>query len=248
MSKNTNSRVRQGDWDGYWRASAETAGQLTSVDRALLATLREWCGNPAERSFLEAGSGSGKISCVLAAEGADASLVDLSREALDLSREVFRGSSVPATFVRGSILDLPFNDEGFDVVWNEGVVEHFDRAARMRIVKEMARVCRPEGWVITFAPYAGAHLYRLGKWVAEKRDAWVFGREEPLSSMRPEFRAAGLTVVDEKSIAFWGQVHFLVYIPLLRVIPRLTACVEPRLEFFDRLLPGYFLATAGRKR
>jgi SAM-dependent methyltransferase len=239
--------LRQANWNEYWRDRAALAERLTSVDLAVLAALEEWCGPPADKRFLEAGSGSGKISRVLARDGAHTALVDASHEAVALSRALYGGQALAGAFARGSIFHLPFGDGCFDVVWNEGVVEHFDHEARIRILDEMARVCRPGGRVITFAPYAGAHVYRFGKWFAEKRGTWVFGREEPLMTMEREFRAAGLTVEEERTIGFWGQIHFLSYIPVLRAIPRLTGWMESSLPFVDRVLPGYFLSTAGRK-
>ncbi|MCK4545953.1 MAG: class I SAM-dependent methyltransferase [Candidatus Eisenbacteria sp.] len=237
----------QAGWDRYWRDCPELAGKLTSVDAAVLRVLQEWCGPLQSRSLLEAGSGSGKISRVLALEGARTCLVDLSNQAIRLSRESFRQKGALGSFLRASILQFPFGDNCFDIVWNEGVVEHFDANTRKQIVGEMARVCRQGGWVVTFAPYAGAHLYRLGKWYAERRGTWAFGREEPLPTMEPEFLAAGLTVAREETIGFWGQVHFLSYIPVVRVIPRLTAWMESGLGVLDRFLPGYFLVTAARK-
>lgn len=237
---------RQG-WDAYWQGSPELAETLTSVDRSVLETLREQCGPLEGKTFLEAGSGSGKISRVLAQEGASVFLVDLSDQAVLLSRSSFSRHCAPGFFLQGSIFHLPFASESFDVVWNEGVVEHFDRGPRIEIIREMARSCRRGGWVVTFAPYSGAHLYRLGKWFAERRGRWVFGREEPLPTMKQEFSEAGLVVEQEESVGFWGQVHFLSYVPAVRLALGLTRRLEGGLAFFDRFLPGYFLATVGRK-
>lgn len=54
---------------------------------------------------------------------------------------------------QGSLEHLPFPDDTFDLVINEGVVEHWlDDRERLMVLREMVRVTRPGGVVAVLVP------------------------------------------------------------------------------------------------
>jgi len=104
--------------------------------------------------ILEPGCGSGKFSLALASLGHRVI-------ALDYVFDVLRG--VQATQERlgvqliglcqGSLEHLPFPDDTFGLVINEGVVEHWlDDRERLMVLQEMVRVTRPNGVVAVIVP------------------------------------------------------------------------------------------------
>jgi len=47
--------------------------------------------------------------------------------------------------MKGDGFSLPFKDESFDVVYSEGVIEHFPIDRSTQMIREHARVCRTGG-------------------------------------------------------------------------------------------------------
>lgn len=93
---------------------------------------------------LDAGCGVGMYVTAFARAGARAYGIEIE---LDRAAEALRESS---QIVAGSVETLPFCDACFDLVFSHEVIEHVvDDAAAIR---EAARVVRPGGHVVVFAP------------------------------------------------------------------------------------------------
>ena len=75
--------------------------------------------------ILEAGSGTGGLSQQLAKAGADVFVLDIVPACLQAAR---RKGAAPGTLqgVVGDLFHCPFPDGAFDVVFNSGVMEHFE--------------------------------------------------------------------------------------------------------------------------
>ncbi|MDD4899243.1 MAG: class I SAM-dependent methyltransferase, partial [Candidatus Omnitrophica bacterium] len=138
----------------------------------------------AAKSFIEVGSGSGRISFRLERSGATAYLLDKSRQALSFSKEHFSRTKTPHKAVCASIFNMPYPDNAFDVVWNAGVIEHFIGREQEDALKEMVRICKRGGIIITLNPYAGSFLHTFGKCIIEKLTQYPFGREIPIVSLK----------------------------------------------------------------
>ncbi|HKJ58462.1 MAG TPA: methyltransferase domain-containing protein, partial [Halobacteriales archaeon] len=108
-----------------------------------LATLADL---DADASVLDVGAGIGGPSRTLAAEfGCDVVGIDLVEEycrAATLFTERV-GLSDSVTFRRGNALDLPFEDDRFDVVWFEHTLMNVE--AKGRAFEEASRVLAPGG-------------------------------------------------------------------------------------------------------
>lgn len=115
-----------------------------------------------ESSILEPGCGSGKFSLVLASLGHHVIALDYVSDILRTVRETERGLGQDwpwrlRGYCNGDLENLPLSDDSFDLVINEGVVEHWlNDAQRMNVLREMVRVTRPLGVVAVIVPN-GAH-------------------------------------------------------------------------------------------
>jgi SAM-dependent methyltransferase len=169
-------------WGRFWQ-KGQAWGEWDEVSQAQYDALKALFPEPASLRVLEAGSGTGRVSLRLAKEGAQVTLLDLSEEALHLSRRLMTAWGVSAATVVGSLFALPFKDSQFTLVWNGGVLEHYDEAEQRQMLSEMVRVSAQ--WVVVMVPNRQALFYRWAKKYLEWRGKWAFGRECPLDTLAP---------------------------------------------------------------
>jgi len=101
----------------------------------------------AGKRVLEIGLGEGSESESLISRGARWSGVDLTAESIARvqTRLSLRGLSYEA-LKQGSVLDLPFADDSFDIVFSHGVLHHVPQIGHAQ--KEIHRVLRPDGQLV----------------------------------------------------------------------------------------------------
>jgi len=143
-----------------------------------------------ERSFvLEAGCGTGQTLFPLSKKYETVGL-DISQAALNLARLNCKNP------VLGSIFEIPFKENTFDLVYNSGVIEHFRDPDNVAAIAEMARVTKPSGRVIIIVPNTFCLWYKAGKFIAVIMRNFEFGYEEDYSPKRLKtaVRKAGLEI------------------------------------------------------
>ena len=92
--------------------------------------------------ILDAGCGSGRDSATLTNLGAEVTGIDLSRGLIDIAKHKRPG----ITFIEGSFLDIPYENETFDGVWSHASVVHLDTIEDVkRALNEFHRVLKPGG-------------------------------------------------------------------------------------------------------
>ena len=133
---------------------------------------------PKGSSLLEAGSGSGQISALLARDGYDVTLLDFSDVALAKSREIFERNGLEARFILADLFEMDPQKTGtHDVVWNSGVLEHFDGWQVIDALQAMSRTAKR--LVIFLVPNPGSGHYMEFRQKALKDGAWQWGLEIP---------------------------------------------------------------------
>ena len=115
--------------------------------------------------IFEPGSGGGMACAQLAKKGFEITSMDLSENALRKGKSLFKSLSLDGKFTMGDLFHMPIKNEQFDVVFNQGVMEHF-RLAKMDAsagVKEMMRVVKKDGTLIILVPAYFSPLYFIYK-------------------------------------------------------------------------------------
>jgi SAM-dependent methyltransferase len=245
-------------WDDIWNEKRQLAsgrfGAILARDiiyRTVTGILRREIPDAGGTRILEPGSGTGLVSLGLAKRGADVFLFDLSPEAVRLSKVLFAREQVTESTTQGTILQLPFQDDSFDVTWNGGVIEHFEKPDQIAILKEMLRVTKPDGKVVVIVPSADGKIYMRAKARADRHGLWQPGYEVPMSTLTHLVPELPASLVREYRTGFMAQLHFMKYYFAGSRLLRLGWCGIVELLslvlFPLNRLPGYLLVSVLKK-
>ena len=176
-------------WDDFW-ASSPGVGDVYANDGRLVTFLLSRIDVRGLR-VLEVGAGTGRDSLELARRGARVFTLDYSDQSLRLMRDV---AGDELEIVCGEALALPFADASFDVVFHQGLLEHFRQP--LDLLRENHRVLRPGGHLLVDVPQR-YHYYTVMKHALMAMNRWFAGWETEFSAreLSSLMRGAGFEVV-----------------------------------------------------
>ena len=170
-------------WNKYWNTKELWQNMLKYTPTA--RNVFRFCRSlnlPKRAKILDAGCGTGKLASFWAEEGYDIVGIDISEEALAITRK--KGvKTKKADILKG----LPFKDGEFDLVYSDGLLEHFTDPEE--ILTELFRVSKKH--VLTFvpriSPYANvtAALLRPPEEFKREDNEWV--------NIHKKFKPAAIT-------------------------------------------------------
>jgi ubiquinone/menaquinone biosynthesis C-methylase UbiE len=185
---------RRENWETFWKEKEDVAQVYSNEDRILRNLLRQ--GNLRGKKILEIGAGTGRDSFPLIKYGADVVQLDYAENSLRILKRLADDLHLPARIVGGDTFQLPFPDETFDVVFHQGLLEHFRRPQAEALLKENIRVLKRGGILLVDVPQRW-HVYTLAKHLLMALNKWFAGWERSFSvgELRSRMRALGLTPV-----------------------------------------------------
>ena len=104
--------------------------------------------SPAERAqtkVLELGCGSGANLWMVAREGFDAHGIDFADSGLKCCHEALTSWGVEAKLQKADMLDLPYDDEAFDFVYDVVSMQCLNYEQHAKAYREVARILKPGG-------------------------------------------------------------------------------------------------------
>ena len=161
---------------------------------------------------LEVGCGSAIDSHILAEdERLEIYVVDRSETSLEVAKRVSSYFSRAPRFLASDATHLSFPEETFDIVFSQGLIEHFRDP--LPPLKEQVRVLKSTGYLIVDVPqkYAGLGLYSLRKHWKINRGKWEWGWETEYSylELKKLGRNLGLTPICVGGYAYDGLFNCL---------------------------------------
>lgn len=193
-------------------------------------------------SVLEIGSGSGATSLYMAMNGRKCTALDYAEPCLELAKRASLKLGCDLVTVFGDATqELPFADNQFDVVFQAGLLEHFQKEDRINLLKQWGRVGRR---MVSIIPNASSIAYRVGKSRMEKNGTWSYGLELPQYSLHGEFLEAGFHVTSEYTI---GEKHALEFLPKYHPLRLVLSWLIKNNPCEDNCGQGYLLVTVGEK-
>jgi len=109
----------------------------------------------ASKKVLDVASGAGYGSALLAEKAEVVCGLDIDRQAIEFAAQKYRRDNL--RYCRGSIVDLPFADNSFEVIVSFETIEHIGEELHERFLEEAVRVLSPDGFMVISTP--DRHIY-----------------------------------------------------------------------------------------
>jgi SAM-dependent methyltransferase len=201
-------------WESYWKGHADIENTYSTGDRLVREVLAD--GPVAGAPVLEVGAGSGRDLLGLVRAGGIGVVLDYSPASLGIVQRLAREQGLPVHLVQADALAMPFRDGTFQVVFHQGLLEHFRDP--LPLMKENARITRRSGRVVVDVPQT-FHLYTAMKQVLIAMNRWFAGWETQFTPAGLErvCRASGLRV--RRTYGDW-MVPGLAYRVLREILKR----------------------------
>ncbi len=157
--------------------------------------------------ILEIGCGSGETTAYLSKNGRICTALDFQDESIILTKAICERLGCTVRTVKADARTvLPFEALEFDIAFQAGLLEHFEREERIDMLRLWKPCCRK---MVSLIPNAASLGYRMGKGLMEKNGTWRYGKEIPQYSLIREFEEAGYKIIDEYTVGEKNAVNFL---------------------------------------
>lgn len=237
--------AEQQKWESYYaqlgaedvlREGAEVYDEIARAMSVLV---------PAGARVLEAACGSGRHSVELARHvDCRLHLLDFSPAAIACARRVFALRGVDATFTVGDAF-APAADNGFDLVFNSGVLEHYEQARQVDFLRAMA--ARSSRYVLVLVPNRLCHWYWIWRTQNAAAGRWPFGLEKAAGHYRHQIRQAGLHYLGQAYFGAAAVPHFLANVSGLSDELRQTILSLHQSQIFPPAQRSYLVAFLASK-
>ncbi len=166
-------------WDNFWSEKKAVHEVYSNEDRVLrnvskLMDLRN-------KKVLEVGAGTGRDSFGMVALGASVFMLDYSMNSLHIIKNLAVEEKVEVSPVGGNAFALPFPDGSFDLVFHQGLLEHFRENQASELLRENIRILRSGGLLLVDVPQR-YHIYTVMKHILIAMDKWFAGWEREFSA------------------------------------------------------------------
>jgi ubiquinone/menaquinone biosynthesis C-methylase UbiE len=185
---------RLSNWEKFWDEKKEVQEVYSNSDRVVrnLSKLTDLKG----KLILEVGAGTGRDSFPLVKLGALVYQLDYSANSLKIMKHLADEEKIPVSIVGGDTFCLPFRDETFDIVFHQGLLEHFRPQQAEALLRENIRILKKNGLLLVDVPQR-YHIYTIIKHFLIAIDKWFAGweREFSLGELRRNMERLGLETI-----------------------------------------------------
>jgi ubiquinone/menaquinone biosynthesis C-methylase UbiE len=160
------------DWQGTLELKSGSREWFEEIDRRFLSSAyyaKAGDGSPfgrflrteevADKDVLEVGCGMGTHASLLARAGAKLTAIDLTEQAVEMTRLRFELFDLQGQIERADAERLPLRDASFDMVWSWGVIHHSN--SMEQCLSEISRVLRVGGRLFLMVYYRPSLVYYL---------------------------------------------------------------------------------------
>jgi 2-polyprenyl-3-methyl-5-hydroxy-6-metoxy-1,4-benzoquinol methylase len=145
-------QTKQENWDHFWKNNEGSRFTRKSWSKIRIMKLLDQELKPG-MAVLDAGCGSGFFSQYFLSRGCEVYTLDYSEEALEMARRKTENKS--AAYLKEDLLQPGFGEKfpgKFDLIFTDGLFEHFSEADQKRIMDNFRKTKKPGGVITTFVP------------------------------------------------------------------------------------------------
>ena len=142
---------RDSDWNHFWgRSQSQRFSKLSWSKQRIINVLKPLCRSG--HFALDAGCGSGFFAKFFCNQKMTTTALDYSDNALQMAKESTGGEAklIAADMVNDILLDRLA--DRFDVIFTDGLFEHFSNDDQDKIMRNLSSVLNPDGFIVTFVP------------------------------------------------------------------------------------------------
>ena len=143
----------QKEWNNFWSArQKDDQFKKPSWSKKRIMDILDRYVNK-DLTVLDAGCGSGFFSNYFISKGCKVYSLDSSEKALEIARKITQNKSFE--YLKRDLLDenLGFEFKStFDLIFTDGLFEHFQREDQEKIMKTFITMKKKEGLIVTFVP------------------------------------------------------------------------------------------------
>lgn len=221
------------NWDEFWRKKQNVSDVYANSDR-----IRRYLNRAIDlkgKRVLEIGAGTGRDSFYMTDDGCQIYLLDYSMNSLKIINELRNGIDA-AHCIGADAFRLPFPDASFDVVFHQGLLEHFRKPQAFKLLLENSRILKTGGLLLVDVPQR-YHVYTIIKHVLISINAWFAGweREFSLRELERIYGELGIRVVS--SYGEWmypSLLYRMIREGLLKIGVKIPL-VPPKVPVLSRL-------------
>lgn len=154
-------------WDKHWKGKKQ---KTTHSKKRLMKVLDKYINK--KMKVLDAGCGTGFFSDYFQRKGCDVFGLDNSDKALYLTKE----SNNKINVIKGNIFKLPFKNNSMDMVFSDGLLEHFKKPET--ILTNFKRILKKNGLMVTVVPNKFSYWNFIKPFKLSHIDEYRFGLED----------------------------------------------------------------------
>ncbi|MBI5464722.1 MAG: class I SAM-dependent methyltransferase [Ignavibacteriales bacterium] len=197
---------QRSNWEAYWEDKDDAREVYSNADRVLRNLQR--IIDPRGKRVLEIGAGTGRDSFPLAEHGAEVWQLDYAENSLRILQRLAERQHLPVRIIGGDTFCLPFRDGTFDVVFHQGLLEHFRKPKADQLLRENIRVLKSGGLLLVDVPQR-YHLYTVVKHILIAMNLWFAGWERSFSVVELRRVLRRLGVVPIAAYGDWMYPSFI---------------------------------------
>jgi ubiquinone/menaquinone biosynthesis C-methylase UbiE len=204
-------------WETFWDEKQEVKEVYSNSDRVVrnLVKVTDVKG----KKILEIGAGTGRDSFPLVTLGAQVFQLDYSMNSLKIMKRIADEEKMNVTIIGGDTFQLPFKDETFDIIFHQGLLEHFRHEKAEALLRENIRVLKKGGLLCVDVPQR-YHIYTAIKKTLIAIDKWFAGWERSFSvpELKKEMERLGLQTVHTYGEWMYPSLFYRMTREALRVV------------------------------
>ncbi|MCX8182315.1 MAG: methyltransferase domain-containing protein [Candidatus Methanomethyliaceae archaeon] len=195
--------MSQFDWKGYIRNLEEIPSLKEQWEKDFVEVLENIRKKIEKTRILEVGCSNGRWLRWFFKH------YQCETHGIDLEGEGFVGTDSIKSFIKGDAQVLPYKDGAFDLVFSMGLIEHFKKNERHRILEEQNRVLSKGGLLVCIVPnlHISLEYFRVKVFYDGLRgyNHYVVRKEE----LEQIFQELGLKIIYFDFIGIFRKFAFL---------------------------------------